>query len=238
MTCETCHIYNIKERLDMSQTVQTNVTIFNRRDLIVHVTTFMQQLDIFKLCLVSCVTRKIILSSREIPLYHQIKSIPLHYLIDTYHLETSILRNNIDIIDTNPYIKSLFDQLNDNTKNHELLKQYCVCKYDQIPYAMAFSWPGYCYDTIKRGLTFDDTPCTNYYETNEGTYYAANNFRKIIQRIQNTGCNICAIRNTFLNGDCFECIHIHKFKPASDKIKSAELSYYFDNYFKRIKLDH
>ncbi|AYV79101.1 MAG: hypothetical protein Faunusvirus2_48 [Faunusvirus sp.] len=187
-------------------------TIFNNRQLVLHVATFMNQLDIFKLCLTSSVTRKIILTSNQIPLYHRIKLMPLHKLIEEYHLDESILRCNIDVIKKSPYIKSLLAELDFEkgyTENHKLLKQYCSCIYGELDsthyFGVSLTWKMY------------HAHGTTYYKDDYGNCYAIRDNYYLNQSVKNATCNICQIRNTLFAGNCFECKHMHKFKRSTEK---------------------
>ncbi|AYV79666.1 MAG: hypothetical protein Faunusvirus35_5 [Faunusvirus sp.] len=239
------------------------ITIFNKRDLILYIATFTEQFDIFKLCLVSSITRKIILASSQIPLYHRIRSLSSYQLIVHYHSEKSILRNNIDTINNSPYIKSLLNNLRCLTENRELLKIYCSCKYGLVDFNNISTWFSRFEKPIKRTLYNGDTSNIQYFEDAEGYHYAENQWEKIIQCVKNTGCSICQIRNTFFDNNCFECIHRHEFKEPlrfghtepynklDDEFKDViyamllhhtpanELRHYYgdEHYNKRIKLE-
>jgi hypothetical protein len=213
------------ELLYIKMSCSNKITIFNNRDLVLYIATFIEQFDIFKLCLVSSITRKIILASSQIPLYHQIRLFSSHQLIVNYHSKKSILRNNIDTINNNPYIKSLLDNLIYLVGNHELLKLYCSCKYSLIDPGVISNWLDKFKTPIRRNIRYNDISFTGYFEDAEGYHYAENQWRQILQCVKNTGCNICEIRNTFFDGNCFECIHLHEFEESLYKFKLAKPCY-------------
>ena len=123
-----------------------HITIFNKRDLLLHVTSFLVERDIAIICSTNKIVKKIVISSRFMPLYYRIYRLSFTNLMKLYDDKSNIIHDNAD------KIRSRYD-ISNLALIIKTAKQNCKCDSLRLCMEVESLW-------MKNELLFAQNHCS------------------------------------------------------------------------------
>ncbi|AYV78993.1 MAG: hypothetical protein Faunusvirus1_13 [Faunusvirus sp.] len=100
--------------------------IFDKRDILLYITSFLDEVEVAILCSVNKVTKQIVINSRYIPLYYQIHQLSFREILNMVLKLNNLIARNCDIIAERYNLLNLIYDIK------LFRKQYCTCKLSRV----------------------------------------------------------------------------------------------------------